>query len=514
MVYLGSALMIYNIYGFIRFTRYIRNMKTWDQDNRALYVPIVLLVFFLLGYLAVGILGTPDVVVAGILFGGSVFVYVMYRFLSSIIQKVIENEHLEAQLLAAEESNRAKSGFLASISHEMRTPMNVILGMNTLALKNPDLPETARSQLEKADHSARHLSGLIDNILTMQQAESGEMTMRAEPFSLKEGLDQMCAQVSVLCEQKGLEFKTSFTKCVNQDYIGDAAELRRAILCILDNAVNYTDAPGTVQFCVKCMKDEDTGTHVRFIVSDTGIGIDEAFLPRILEPLTREDESSTNRFGGSGLGLTVANNIITRMGGSIEVASKKGEGSTFTVTVPLSPVSCKACAKCEGCKPDQDATCANCGGCRSVQAPVEEAPTISLEGRRILIVEDIEENAEIIADLLELEDARSEHAENGQIAVDMVRQSPEFYYDAILMDLRMPVMDGLEATRCIRALDREDAKKLPIIAVTANAFESDVQNALEAGMNEHLAKPADADKLYDTLKKWIKTMDDERGVRR
>lgn len=514
MVYLGSALMIYNIYGFVMFTRYIRNMKTWDPGNNMLNVPIVLLVSFLLGYLAVGILGKPDIVVAGILFGGSIFVFVMVRLLSRIIKKVIENEHLEAELLAAEESNRAKNSFLASISHEMRTPMNVILGMNALALKNPDVPAAAREQLEKAGHSARHLSDLIDNILTMQQAESGDLAMKSEPFSLKEALDQICAQVSLQCDEKGLAFETSFANCATREYTGDAAELKRVLLCILDNAVKYTDAPGTVRFLVKCTKAQDTCTDVRFIISDTGVGIDEAFLPQIFDSLTQEDASFTNRFGGSGMGLAVAHSVVERMGGSIEAVSEKGMGSTFTVILPLSPTPGAACANCAGCKPDQGACCANCGGCSAASIPAAEPAPISLEGRRVLIVEDIEENAEILMDLLELEDAQSEHAVNGQVAVQMVERSAPFYYDAILMDMRMPMMDGMEAARRIRAMERPDAGKLPIIAVTANAFESDVKNALDAGMNEHLAKPVDADKLYATLKKWIKALDDEREARR
>ena len=507
MVYLGSALMIYNIYGFVRFARYIQSIKTWDRGNRIIYIPILLLVCFLLGYLIVAIFGKPDIVIAGILFGGSIFVYAMYKLLGSIVQKVMKAERLEAALMAAEESSRAKSSFLASISHEMRTPMNVILGMNALALKNPGLPDPARDQMEKSSHSARYLSGLIDNLLTMQEAENGSLVIRREPFSLKESLEQLSAQISVACEQKGLEYQTSYAKCIGRDFIGDATELKRALMCILDNAVKYTDAPGTVRFCVKCVKDRDASTNVRFIISDTGVGIDEPFLEKIFDPLTQEDPSFTNRFGGTGMGLTVANSIVTHMGGKIEVVSRKGEGSTFTISVPIVPVPNEVCATCDGCKPEQHMDCANCGICKLGQTAPEEDPDKNasgcLAGRRILIVDDIDENAEIVADLLELENAESERAENGQEAVNMVKLSPEFYYDAILMDIRMPMMDGYEATRRIRALERGDAQKIPIIAVSANAFDSDVRNALEAGMNEHLSKPVDADLLYETIRRYM-----------
>lgn len=512
MVYLGSALMIYNIYGFVRFARYIRGMKTWNQGDRVLYVPIALLVSFLIGYLVVGIFGKPDIVMAGILFGGSVFVYVMYRLLSSIIQRVIENEHLEAELLAAEENSRAKSSFLSSISHEMRTPVNIILGMNALTLTRPDLPEAARDHLEKANHSARYLSELINNLLTIQQAESGGLAIQAKPFSLKDLVEQISAQVSAACEQKGLECQTSLAKCVARDFIGDAAELKRAIMCIVDNAVKYTDAPGTVRFCVKCAKDQSGTTRVRFIVSDTGIGIDEGFLPRIFEPLTQEDGSATNRFGGSGMGLTVAGSIIAQMNGGIDVESRKGVGSTFTITVPIAPVPNEVCASCGGCMADQD--CEHCAICKLgrgvAQAQAQETETaapIRLAGRRVLVAEDTDENAEIIADLLDLEDIQTERAENGLAAVQRLEASPEFYFDAILMDLRMPVMDGWEAARRIRALDRPDARGIPIIALSANDQDQDIRQSLAVGMNAHLSKPIDADLLYKTLSETMQSVD-------
>ena len=171
LVYLGSALMVYNIYGFIRFARDIRSRKNWDEENMILYIPIVLLVLFLIGYLAVGFFGKPDLIIAGILFGGSIFVYIMYQTLSRITQRIIEGEHMEAQLMAAEESNRAKTAFLASVSHEMRTPMNVILGLDNVALKEPSLPEETRGHLQKIDASARHLLDLINNLLDMNSIE-------------------------------------------------------------------------------------------------------------------------------------------------------------------------------------------------------------------------------------------------------------------------------------------------------------------------------------------------------
>ncbi len=489
MVYLGSALMVYNIFGFLRFARFIRGMKMWRWGNRILYIPIILLVSFLLGYLMVGLFGNPDILVAGILFGGSVFVFVIYRLFNTILRRVFEIEHLEAELMAAGESNRAKSSFLASVSHEMRTPMNVILGQNTLALKNPDLPAETREQLLKIGHSARHLSGLINGILDMQQIESGELTMCSVPFSLRDALEEVNGMVGAMCEEKGLRFQPSHAECATAVYLGDAMHLKQALMCLLDNAVKFTDAPGTVRFAVECAKARDDGNDVRFIVSDTGVGIDEAFLPKLMEPFTQEDASFTNRFGGSGMGMTIANSIVTHMGGRIDVVSRKGEGTTFTVTVPMT-LAAPDEQPVNGARESED----GCG---------DKAPPVNLGGRRVLVVDDMAENAEIVSDLLELEDVESDTAGNGKAAVETFEKSEMHYYDAILMDLRMPEMDGMEAARRIRALDRADARTVPIIALTANAYESDVQNSLEAGMNDHLVKPVDADKLYAALGRWM-----------
>ena len=489
MVYLGSALMVYNIIGFVRFARYIRGMKLWRWGSRILDIPIALLVSFLLGYLMVGFFGRPDLLVAGILFGGSIFVFVMVRLISSIIQKVFEIEHLEAELLAAEQSNRVKASFLATVSHEMRTPMNVILGQNTLALKNPDLHGETRQHLEKISASAHHLSDLINGMLDMQQIENGELVIHSEPFSLREAMEQVDVLAGAMCEEKGLTYQSHFAEAARGEYTGDAARLKQALMCLLDNAVKFTDAPGTVRFDVESTEAGDGVVDMRFIVSDTGVGIDEAFLPRIFEAFAQEDASFTNRFGGSGIGLPVAKAFVTHMGGTIGIDSRKGEGSTFTIALPMR----RSVSEDSG----------NVETLENEAVGPEETPSTCLAGRRVLVVDDMAGNVEIVSDLLELEDVACDTADNGQAAVDRVAASEMDYYDAILMDLRMPVMDGMEAARRIRALDRSDAKKVPIIALTANAHESDVQNSLQAGMNDHLVKPVDADKLYVTLGKWI-----------
>ncbi len=480
MVFLGSALMVFNIYGFIRFARYVKGLKSWKQCDSILYVPIVLLVLFLLGYLGVGIFGKPDLLVAGILFGGSIFVCVMYFLLNGITQRILESEKLETKLMATEESNRAKASFLAGISHEMRTPMNVILGLSSLELKNTALTPESRAHIEKVEQSARYLLGLINNILDMNRLTGGTMTLKNEEFSLSEALQQVNSVVQTLCDNNGLTYEFTQQPNSNGRYYSDTMLLKQVWMSVLDNAVKFSRENGMVRFSVETASESEGVRTLRFIVADNGVGIDPEFLPRIYEMFSQEDQSATSQFGGSGLSLAVTKRILELMGGWIEVESEKNKGSVFTITIPLHYVA-----------DDVDI------------ATAEDLASVSLAGKRILLAEDIPENAEIVMDLLELEGVETERAENGKIALEMFSSSDSWYYDAVLMDLRMPVMDGLEATRQIRALQRPDAKDIPIIALTANAFDTDVKASLNAGMNFHLAKPADAETLYDTLKRMI-----------
>ncbi|MBR2527639.1 MAG: response regulator [Blautia sp.] len=478
MIYLGSALMVYNIYGFIHFGRQFGNQGSWEKADRILAITVILLVFFLLGYLTIGILGIPDLMTAGILFGGSIFVFIVCKLLEKIARQIQDKEHIQAELIASEASNHAKNTFLASVSHEMRTPMNVIIGLNDICLKDPTLTVETREHLKKVGASARHLLSLINNILVMNSLDMDSAVQQTSTFSLADTVDQVNAIVSVNCEEKGLTYHFSALDDLRKSYIGDELQLKQILFSLLDNAVKYTKAPGNVDFSIACEDSDGEGKDTfRFTVSDTGVGIDKDFLPRVFQVFSQEDASSTTLYGGSGLGLAVTKKIVEQLGGTITASSEKNVGSVFTILLPL------------------------------LAAEEEVIPlstdSISLEGKRILVVEDLPENAEIIQDLLELEGVITEHAENGKIALDMFLSSPPKYYDVILMDLRMPVMDGLTATREIRASHHPDAKTVPIAALTANAFESDVRQSLSAGMNVHLAKPADADLLYSTLKTLI-----------
>ena len=475
MVYLGSVLMLYNIWGFLRFSRNTRMRQSWRGDSRVLYLPVLMLILFLLGYLFIAFFGKPDLVIGSVLVGGSLFVFFMYKMLCRIIERIQANEQMEAKLLAAEEANRAKTVFLSSMSHEIRTPMNAIIVLDILALKNPDLPPRARDQLEKIGYSAKHLLGLINDILDMSRIESGRMELKKERFSFRELLSQVNVIVESQCQEKGLHYICRCPGELPDRYYGDDLRLRQVLINILGNSVKFTDSPGEISLTV-----ESTDNGLRFTISDSGIGIDKDFLPKLFESFSQEDSSKTNRYGGSGLGMTITKKFVDLMGGEIAVESEKGVGSTFTVTVPLA-VS------------DEEPEAAP-------DAPVLES---TLAGKRALVAEDIEQNAEILRDLLELEGVTADCAKNGQLAVELFRASPVGYYDAVLMDMRMPVLDGLAATRSIRALARPDAQSVPIIAMTANVFAEDVEQSLQAGMNAHLGKPIEPEKLYKTLARLI-----------
>ena len=478
MVFLGSLLMVYNICGFVRFARYVKKLDSWNANNRILYVPILLLVGFLLGYLAVGLFGKPDLIMAGILFGGSVFVFVIYNLLNGITQRIVEREHLEAELLAAEESNQAKSRFMATMSHEMRTPLNAVIGLNELALKDESLTPQTRDRLEKVKISARHLLDMINDVLDMNHIESGELVLKAEAFSPADLLNLVNVLARMMCEEKGLVYRHEVVGELESACIGDSLRLRQVLLSILSNAAKYTPEGGSVRFVAEQLPREGDRCVLRFTVSDTGVGIDEAFMPKLFDSFAQEDANAINRSAGSGIGLALAKRLVDMMDGDIAVASRKGEGSTFTVTLRLGALDTAGEAEAAG----------------------ESREARSLAGKHMLIVEDVDLNADLLADLLELEDVTSERAENGRVAVDAFSQAPPGHFDAILMDLRMPVMDGLEAARAIRALPRDDAKAVPIVALTANAFKEDVRQSLDAGMNAHLSKPVDTDRLYDTLR--------------
>ena len=524
-------------------------------------------------------------------------------------------EALQDALDAAESANKAKTAFLSNMSHEIRTPMNAIIGLNSIALNDPTASDEVKNYLEKSVASAQHLLGIINDILDMSRIESGRMTVKNEEFLFDDALKQVNGIISEHCRDNGITYDYRRVGHIDTYYIGDAMKLKQVLINILGNAVKFTPEGGTVSLVIEEKAQFNNKAVVEFVISDTGIGMSEEFLPHIFEPFSQEESSPTGKYGSTGLGMSITKSIVELMNGTITVDSEKGKGTTFTVTIPFGESEKKSNDNDIGMPALHDMSVLviddnridlehaeitlgqvgiNCETAGSGQEGIDrikirhsrredydlilidwkmpgmdgiittrqirsaigtdtpiilltafnwddiadeaknagvdifvpkplfadslidefkeafrkknEAPDsekADLTGRRILLAEDVSINAEIITMLLNMREMEVDLAENGQIAVDLFAAHEPGYYAAILMDMRMPVMGGLEATRCIRSTDKEDAKTIPIIALTANAFDEDVQRSIQAGLNAHLSKPVEPDALYETLEKLI-----------
>ncbi len=530
---------------------------------------------------------------------------------------VVEEEKsrmLAIALEAAERANMAKTAFLSNMSHEIRTPMNAIIGLYNIALRNRELDHDTRQILTKIGDSAKHLLSLINDILDMTRIESGHAKLKQEEFDFGSMLEQVNTMTEAQSRDKGIEFCCSVLGQVDDRFVGDDMKLKQIIINILGNAVKYTPSGGRITFTVDETERTDDKAMIRFVVSDTGVGMDEDYIPKIFEPFSKEKEGSSNNIGSTGLGMAICKNIVDMMCGTIEVKSKKGEGSRFVVTVPLGlcnetehneekdpagiralvvdddPTACehavmvlkKIGIEADQCLNGRDALMmieakralkqpyrivlvdwkmpkmdgieltrriVQCFGDDDISVVLttynwdsimDEAigagvdgfiakplfagsvkqeisrilsekerhsrvgKRISLAGCRVLLAEDMEINAQIMKQILNMKDIRAELCTNGLEAVEKFEESKEGSYDAILMDIRMPKLNGLDAAKRIRSLNRSDAAGIPIIALTANAFDEDVQLSLEAGMNAHLSKPVEPDALFMTLEKMVR----------
>lgn len=397
--------------------------------------------------------------------------------------EMVKSRALAEALEAAEEANRAKTAFLSSMSHEIRTPMNAIIGLDDLALRKETLDDDTRQYLEKIGGSARHLLELINDILDMSRIESGKMILRNEVFSFRSIIEQINSMVMTQCADKGLKYECDITFDMDASYVGDAMKLKEVLLNILSNAIKFTDAPGSIFMTVEQTAVFEDKSTFRFVIEDTGIGMDESFIPKVFDTFAQENSGRTNKYGSTGLGMAIAKNIIELMNGTISVESEKGAGTKFTVVVTLG----------------NDAS----GSGEAAGAALPEKKRAELSGRNILLAEDVAINAEIMKEIVSVNGAKIDHAENGKRALEMFLASEINHYAAILMDVRMPEMDGLEAAERIRIQDRPDAATIPIIALTANAFDEDVERSLQAGMNAHLSKPVEPERLYRTLEELI-----------
>lgn len=388
------------------------------------------------------------------------------------------NTQLEIATQEAKSASEAKSSFLSNMSHDIRTPINGIMGMTGIAIKNIDDKAKVQDCLKKIDGASNHLLSLVNDVLDLSRIESGKTVCAHEPMDIRTVCENCASIIGGQLVNRQVELVRDFDAFEHPHVFGDELHLRQVFVNILGNSVKFTPDGGKITFRARERKVDDDHTVLTFVLEDTGIGMKPEFLPHIFEAFSMEDNGARTTYKGTGLGMAITKQFVDLMQGTIKVESELNVGSRFTIEIPFDI--------------DHEAAA-------SAVMEKDEAGICSLEGMKILLAEDNELNAEIAVELLEEEGAILDLAENGQIALNKFENNPAGTYDVILMDVMMPVMDGLTATRAIRALPREDAKTIAIIAMTANAFDEDIRKTREAGMNAHLSKPINPAFVIKTL---------------
>ena len=370
------------------------------------------------------------------------------------------------------------------MSHDIRTPLNGIIGLLEIDQAHPDNLESHCTNQKKMLVSANYLLSLINDVLQMSKLESGKVILSHEPMDLR----QLSKEVLMIVEQRAaeagitLEYDKDSDRVEHNIVYGSPLHIRQIFLNIYSNCIKYNKVGGMVETSCCCLGIENGIVTYRWTIRDTGIGMNEEFLKHIFDPFAQERSDARSVYNGTGLGMSIVKSLIDLMNGTIKITSKEGVGSVFVLTIPFEIAD----------------------RIPKIQPEKQKDEVGDIQGYHLLIAEDNELNAEIAKTLLEDEGAIITLVHNGQQAIDMFKEKPQGTFDAILMDVMMPVVDGLSATRSIRALGREDAKKIPIIAVTANAFDEDVKRCIEAGMNAHLPKPLEMNKVVETIAKYCR----------
>jgi signal transduction histidine kinase/CheY-like chemotaxis protein len=391
-----------------------------------------------------------------------------------------ENNKLLAEAAQeARKSNSAKSEFLSRMSHDIRTPINGIIGMTDIAIKNADNQEKVKDCLGKVRKASEHLMMLVNDVLDMSSIESGNLVIAHEHMDIRKLIENCVSIIEGQLVAKDIEFKQEIADLKHPFLFGDELHLQQVFINILGNAIKFTHEGGSITMRVTELSAEDDKALYRFEFIDTGIGMSEAFQTKVFEKFAQEHGENRTNYTGTGLGMAITKQFVEKMGGTIFVQSTQGKGSTFTVELAFEIDT-------------------------ENQGKMQEYESWSLEGLRVLLVEDNELNMEIAKEILEDEGMTVATAENGEIAVQLFNESAEGTYDVILMDVMMPVMNGYDAARNIRNSNHPQAKRIPIIAMTANAYAQDVQASFDAGMDAHIAKPVDRKQLFSTLKRFSK----------
>lgn len=407
--------------------------------------------------------------------------YIQQEYANNLQEK---NELLRQAVDQADRANAAKTSFLSRMSHDIRTPLNGIIGLLEIDQAHPDNLELHRTNQKKMLVSANYLLSLINDVLQMSKLESGKVILSHEPMDLR----QLSKEVLMIVEQRAaeagitLEYDKDSDRVEHNIVYGSPLHIRQIFLNIYSNCIKYNKVGGMVETSCCCLGVENGIVTYRWTIRDTGIGMNEEFLKHIFDPFAQERSDARSVYNGTGLGMSIVKSLIDLMNGTIKITSKEGVGSVFVLTIPFETAD----------------------RIPEIHPEKQKGEVRDIQGCHLLIAEDNELNAEIAKTLLEDEGAIITVVYNGQQAIDTFKENPQGTFDAILMDVMMPVVDGLSATRSIRALDREDAKKIPIIAVTANAFDEDIKCCIEAGMNAHLSKPLEMNKIVETIAKYCR----------
>ena len=436
---------------------------------------------------------TNLIIITGFTVCISVFIYDMYvsNFLKSMelleanagLEATVyeRTQELEEQTAAAQVASKAKSEFLARMSHEIRTPLNAIMGMAQVARKSAQNNKTIAS-IEEIETASYHLLGILNDVLDMSKIESGKFELISEPFDLLHAMDEVVSIITLRSNEKNVKFHVDFDGLENGCVIGDKLRLKQVLINLLGNAVKFTPGNAIIDFRINVVNQTAETVSLTFWVADQGIGMTREQMDNLFIAFEQADSTIAARFGGTGLGLAISQSLVTKMGGHISVQSEPGEGSVFTFALTFT---------------------------KTDDAPErwEDAAYVVpyLADKRILLVDDNEINRLIMQELLEDTRVTIEEAFDGLQALNRFEDSPVGYFDLIFMDVQMPNMDGYDATRAIRELDRDDAKTIPIIAMTANAYREDIERALSAGMDGHVAKPVDIGIVMNLLAQMLPT---------